>query len=372
MNPKLTKSFTEDNTYNFTLTNINVSLANSLRRIILSEIPTTVFKAEDITLNNCKIVANTSRLHNEIIKQRLCCIPIHIKNTDELPNKYILEIDVENDTDNIAYITTEHFKIKNKANENYMTEDEVHKIFPKNVITQSYIDFVRLRPRIADSIPGERLKLSCEFSVGTAKENSMYNVVSKCAYSNTIDPKAVDDEWEKRKQKYAKEGTLDEAEIEYEKKNFYILDAQRHFVPDSFDFVIESVGVYENKYIIKNACKILQNKFVDFIQNIDSNTIPIHASNTMMENAFDIVLENEDYTMGKVLEYLLFALYYDVTDQKNKILLYCGFLKEHPHDTDSIIRVQLPTEYDKTTVKQTLRDVAIVANDIYKKLYTMF
>ena len=40
MNPIITNLVDEDNIFNFT----NVSLANALRRIILSEIPTVVFR----------------------------------------------------------------------------------------------------------------------------------------------------------------------------------------------------------------------------------------------------------------------------------------------------------------------------------------
>lgn len=372
MNPILTKSFTEDNSYKFTLKDTNVSLANSIRRTILSDIPTTVFVTEDYNDNDCIITKNNTRLHNEIIKQRLSCIPINTKDLTELPNKYILEIDMKNDTENIMYITTENFRIKNKINGNYMTEDEVHRIFPKNAITQSYIDFVRLRPRIADSIPEEHLKLTCDFSVAIAKTNSMYNVVSKCTYSNTVDELAVDNAWNIREKDFIKDGALDKTEIEYEKKNFYILDSQRYFIDDSFDFTIETVGVYENKFIVKNACQILQNKFIELIKNIDSDLVPIHSSETAMENTFDIILENEDYTMGKVIEYILYSSYYDIPDNANKIITYCGFVKLHPHDTDSIIRIQLKEGYDRTTVKQCVRDACIIANNIYKKMYSMF
>lgn len=36
----------------------------------------------------------------------------------------------------------------------------------------AYIDFVRLRPKISDSIPGEHIKLSAEFSVSTVSNPS--------------------------------------------------------------------------------------------------------------------------------------------------------------------------------------------------------
>lgn len=372
MQPKITEVLTDDNVLNFRLSGVNVSLANSIRRTIINDIPITVFITEKYIENKCEIQINTSRFHNEVVKQRLSCIPIITQNLDLLPDKYILEVDIENDTENIIYVTTEHFKIRNKANGNYMSQDEVQRIFPKNVITQSYIDFIRLRPQIADTISGERIKLTCDFSVATAKDNSMYNVVSKCAYFNTLDTVRAEEEWKKREDQYIKQNVLTPEEIKYEKKNFSILDAQRYFVENSFDFVIESIGIYENKFIVKNACQILQNKMVDFVKNLDSDIVPIHISDTSMENAFDIVLENEDYTIGKVIEYIIYATYYDIEPTNPNKILFCGFKKMHPHDTDSIIRLQLKPEFDKTTVKQIVRDSCITANNIYKDIFNNF
>ena len=50
-----------------------------------------------------------------------------------------------------------------------------------------YIDLARLRPGNGPTITGEQLKLTSEFSVHAAKENSMFNVVSTCSYGNTVD-----------------------------------------------------------------------------------------------------------------------------------------------------------------------------------------
>ena len=62
-----------------------------------------------------------------------------------------------------------------------------------------------------------------------------------------------------------------------------------------------------------------------------------------MENCVDITLENEDYTIGKVLEYILHKDYYDSPE---KTIGYVGFIKKHPHDTDSIIRLSFNSSED--------------------------
>ena len=63
-----------DATFKFTLAGLNVSLANALRRTIQDDIPAYVFD-----IKTCKIDVNTGRLHNEILKHRLECIPVHSK-----------------------------------------------------------------------------------------------------------------------------------------------------------------------------------------------------------------------------------------------------------------------------------------------------
>ena len=369
MNPSVSNLLEEGNVLKFTLSGLNVSLANAVRRIILSEIPAVVIKTETYQDNQCTIKENTCRLHNEILKQRLSCIPIHMKldELDILPEKYILEIDEKNDTDALKYVTTEHFKIKNKTSGNYLTKEETKKIFPPNRKTNYYIDFARLRPKVSDTIPGESLKLSAEFSISNARDESTFNVVSKCAYGNTPDVTKVKEQWEEHESKL-KSQEVPSSDIEFQKRNFYILDAQRYFVPDSFDFVVQTVGPYENKAIVKMGNKILVDKFDELIQEIDSDLIEILRSETTVDFSYDIILKNEDYTIGKVLEYILYDKHY----QGDKTLSFCGFKKFHPHDVTSTVRAAFNESTDKTIVKQRLRSVCVDAKDIFKKIGDMF
>jgi len=363
--------------YSFTLSGVEVSLANSLRRTILSSIPTYVFPVD--VHGKCNIEINTSRLHNEIMKHRLGCIPIHkkipIKKRDQLPGasaededdlvaNYILEVDVQNNSENVMYVTTEHFKIKHKTTHKYVDSATV---FPKNPITDSYIIFGRLRPKISESIPGEHLKLTCEFDIGTSEDSSMYSAVSKATYSNTPDKIKADDVWSEYAARLASENTSRE-DIDFQKRNFYLLDAQRHFVPNSFDFTIQSVGVYEGSEIVKMACAVLQGKFVDMIQQLDADEFTITTGESSMTNCYDLILTNEDYTIGKVLEYILYERFY----KGEQVFSFCGFKKFHPHDPDSLIRIAYKSDADKTMVRQHLRSACVDAQDFYTILYKMF
>lgn len=369
MNPSITNMLEEGSLLKFTLSGVNVSLANAVRRIVLSEIPTVVFKTETYQDNHCNITVNTTRLHNEILKLRLSCVPVHMKlnELDILPGKYILEVDEKNETDSMSYVTTEHFKIKNKTTGNYLTKEETKKIFPPNRKTNYYIDFARLRPKISDTIPGEALKLTADVlplvTLGT-RAHSMWFLR---AYGNTPDVGKIKDQWDTQEAKLKSQETPS-SDIEFQKRNFYILDAQRQYVPDSFDFVVQTIGMYENKDILKMANKILVGKFDALIQEIDSDTVEILTSETTMDHCYDIILKNEDYTVGKVLEFILYEKHY----QGDKSLSFCGFKKFHPHDVTSTVRVAFNAPSDKTVVKQRLRSVCVDAQEIFTKIGGMF
>jgi len=368
MNPTISKISEENSMYRFTLSGLNVSLANALRRTILSDIPINTIFTEVHSDNDCHIETNTSRLHNEILKQRLSCIPIHNTDLEALPGKYQLEIDVENTTDHILFVTTEDFKIKNKETGNYLTETETRKIFPPDAKTSTYyIDFARLRPKMGDMIHAEKLKLTAEFSIHCAKDSSMFNAVSICSYGNTPDSTKITESWGEQAAAMASSGAS-VSEIAFQKENYRILDSQRQYIENSFDFVIKTIGIYTNVDLVKKASSILQNKFVDMAESIESDLVPIMNSETTMESCFDIILEGEDYTMGKVLEYFLYEKFY----QGEKTLSYCGFKKFHPHNPDSILRIAFVEPADKNRARQYLRDACIDAQEVYKKIYALF
>jgi DNA-directed RNA polymerase subunit L len=363
MNPVLEPIDTDDDSFGFTLSGVNVSLANALRRIILSDIPLVVFRTTPNEKNKCNIIANTSRLNNEIIKQRLSCIPIHIKDVSDFPLKnYIMEVNIENNTDTTMYVTSEHFTIKDLVTGKDLPKEQIREIFPADDITGYFIDFVRLRPRISDEIPGEKLHLTCEFDVGNAKEDGMFNAVSTCSYGFTGDSAAQDAELARKIQTWKDEGK-NETEINFESENWKLLDAKRIFKRDSFDFTIQTIGVYNNNELADTACKILINKFNDFNSIMEKDELEIKNADNTMANCFDVILENEDYTLGKVLEYFLYTKFYE-----SNMLTFCGFKKMHPHDSQSIIRLAYKEPVDKSSIKGHLKECSDDAIAVYTKL----
>lgn len=363
MNPQVELKDSPDNAdmLSFTLSGVNVSIANAIRRTILSDINTVVFRTTPNEKNKANIILNTSRLNNEIIKQRLSCIPIHIKDYNDFPFKnYIMELNVENKTDTILFVTTQDFQIKDVVTGKYLDESKTREIFPANDFTGCYIDFVRLRPKISDEILGEKIHLTCEFDIGTAKEDGMFNVASTSSYGYTIDEVAQEAELQRKRQTWKDDGKTKE-EIDFESQNWKLLDGLRITKKDSFDFVIDSVGVYSNNELIDTACRILMHSFNDINNLIEKDELEITKSQNTMTNCFDVILENEDYTIGKVLEYFLYSKYYETN-----MLTFCGFKKMHPHDTYSIIRLAYTEAVEISTVKGHLQECLSDSINIFK------
>lgn len=363
MDPHVELIDADNDLLKFTLSGVNVSIANGLRRTIISDIPMFIFRTTPHEQNKCNIITNTSRLNNEIIKQRLSCIPIHIKDATDFPFKnYIMEVNVENNTDTVMFVTTENFIIKDLITGKSLPESQIREIFPANDYTGYFIDFVRLRPKISDDLPGEKLHLTCEFDIGSNKEDGMYNSVSTCSYGNTIDLAAQEAELARKKQSWKDEGK-NEKEIEFESANWLLLDGKRLFKKDSFDFSLQSVGVHTNSELLNLGCQILISKLGELDELIEKDQLEIKNSDSTMSNAFDIILENEDYTIGKILEYFLYTKFYET-----KTLTFCGFKKMHPHDNYSIIRIAYADAVEKSTIKGHLKESIDSGIQLYTKL----
>ena len=335
--PRIVSRTDERGELRFTIDKINVSLANALRRIILSDVPTLVFRTFPYSECKASITTNTSRIHNEILKQRLSCIPIHVSDMEPTIKEYQLEIDCVADGNEIRYVTTKDFKLKNKTNGKYLTDVKCREIFKQNEITGDYIEFARLLPKMTEYGEGERLTMTCDLDIGTAKEDGAFNCVSTCAYQMTMDPAKVDEAWRIKEAELVKEGVaaVGSEEMKAQRKNWSLLDAQRFTKPDSFDFVIETVGVYANADIVHKAAQIMINKCTKFIRDIESGENHIIPTVSTIQNGFDIELKGEDYTLGKVIEFFLHDKHY----AEDQTVTFCAFRKIHPHNPDSMIRV---------------------------------
>ena len=159
-------------------------------------------------------------------------------------------------------------------------------------------------------------------------------MVSACSSRFTPDRKKADAQWQEVEKSLRKADMSDE-DIEGEKANYYLSEAKRLYRKDSFDFVVESIGVFDNTELVLKACDIMIAKCDNMRELILGRSLDISPSMSTMENTFDVVLENDHYSYGKSLEFGLYRMFYEET----KEVSYVGFNKGHPYDDESIIRI---------------------------------
>lgn len=346
MNPVITNKQTNHGELSFTLGNINLSYVNGIRRTLLSEIPTVVMKTMSYENNDCIINKNTSRYNNEILKQRLSCIPIHISDLSINLKNLLVILNYKNESSELEYVTTEHFKIIDKTTDKEIPESEVRKIFPKNSLTKHGIDIVALRPSFMQNpqvkTNGEEISLECKLSIACAKENSMFNVVSKSSFGNTLMPKEfLEEKYEKYEKELLTKEKYNTNELEILRNDWFAVDAKRFFLENSYDFKIQTIGVFKNEDLIKIACGIMIKKLMNLLHKEEDEKDGINMKYNLekneefAKNCFDLILFEEDYTIGKILEHLL----YKNNVEGDKSLVFVSFIKKHPHQKGCIIRI---------------------------------
>ena len=356
----------------FTMENADVSTANALRRILLSEIPCIVFRTDTRTdtTENTVFHANTTRHHNEILKQRLRCIPINVPSTYKVTDfdykAYRCEVKEKNTSDTTKYVTTADFKVVEKAT-GKVDEALTKLMFQPDKRSGDYIEFARLLPKVVDYTEGEELHISIEMQMSTAEQDSAYNVCATCAYGCTPDAMKQDDAWKALSEPEAGGAAAAAAvpAVIDSERNWRLLSAQRIFKPNSFDFAVETVslGVYSNGELIRKACDCMRikcEKFIDSIRDAEPDAAPnvVDASVTI-PLAYNIILRREGYTLGKVLEHIIYSKHY----LGDRTLAFCAFKKMHPHDVDSFIQVALQNDTENNVAQVSAIAIA-AARDI--------
>jgi hypothetical protein len=143
------KNYTFDqasNKHSFDIENLDLSIINSVRRVILSEIPVVGFYGEDEP--TVDIIFNSGPLHDEFMKHRVGLIPIYV--SEEMTNNYedndyTFELNKENNNPDhkMLNITTADFTGTYKDKK--LSDKELNEIFPPNPITKNHILITRLR-----------------------------------------------------------------------------------------------------------------------------------------------------------------------------------------------------------------------------------
>jgi DNA-directed RNA polymerase subunit L len=374
----------EKDTLQFIIKGVDLSITNGIRRTILSNIDTLVFKGFPYEENNIRISKNTTKFNNEYLKQRLSCIPIHESDKklfQTMVSSYKAVIHKENDTLEKMFVTTKDIDIINKANGEKLDSSKRDSLFPADEITGDHILICVLYPNMnSKNEENEKLILEADFDIHCAKENSCWNIVHNCSYEFLRNHEEI----EKQAQ---------QIEDEMEREDFKLLDGQRIYFQNEFLMTVQSLGIYTNHDIMVSACDyiidklgLIQQYFTsitsyepiltksEIVSNETNGTLSKEQLESMKnqycklyknDNMLVFELSDDDYTLGKMIEKYFYLMF-------EKELKFVGFKKVHPTKKEAYIYIQYYNDKIEKSVNTHLLQTTKYVEQIIRTIQKYF
>ena len=352
----------DKNHVTFTLKNVHYSLANAIRRCAISDVETIGFRSEPSKYSSVKISRNDTILNNQQISHRIAMVPVNVGNLSRFDvDDYEFILDEVNTTNSVKVVTTQHFKVRRISTNKFLSETEVKQLLPPSTLSGDYIPIVKLEPKYYTNIEttpdlskniSEAIKVPVSESVGlslTAKcvkstgvENGHFSPISVCVYGNTRDTEKVRQgelDYIQQKNGEANANGLTLLGDEKLRRRFYLNEVQRFYQvdeygdPNSFDFKMESVGVIPPLVIMERSISMLVDKVSNLIQNLSNPTEgKLEIKPTLnMGNGFEVIVEDEDDTLGNMVQSYLTRMFadYSLSPEERK-LVAITYHKTHP------------------------------------------
>jgi DNA-directed RNA polymerase subunit L len=304
-----------------------LSYINGIRRTLLTDLPILGFVGEildDGTESTIDILINTGPLNNEILKNRICQIPICFKDTeldDTNEDEFEFELYMENTGNNILNVSSDDIIIKHKD----IIKTAYYKyLFPKDPISKNNILITRLRKN-------EKLHFIAKMHRNTARIHAGFCPVSGVGYYFVpLTDKKIGD-------KIDQEGEMRVDEI-YLERNY---KKNEYGEPTDVKFNFESVNNYSGEYLIKTSIHIIINKLEKIKnalkgENDDKKLLEFKAVNN---TSYEFIFSEEDDTIGNILQSYIHNKYVRVQDKK---CTYIGYVCVHPLQYTMNLRITLP------------------------------
>ena len=304
------------NKHSFIINDVDLAIINSIRRIILSDIPIVGLYGEDKDEEpTVEIVINNSPLHNEFMIHRIGLIPLNI--SEEITeiyedNDYEFELNVENKSSELINITTGNFTGKYK--DKNLTKSELDIIFPLNKVSNSKILITRLKEK-------EHIHIKAKAIKRTGKLNASFSPVSLANFSFVINKDEAD----------TKDNILDKERCYY--KNEY-------GDPSKINFQIESINALSHVYLFKKSLEIINEKLESLIIKLLAKEIEIPKVGNC-DNSYEFKIVNEDDTLGNLIQSIIHNKY---IRKNNTNCTYVGYICAHPLISELTVRFTLNSE----------------------------
>jgi DNA-directed RNA polymerase subunit L len=281
------------------------TFVNSIRRILLSDIPTVV-------LRDVEILENSTQIPHEMLKHRVEMLPVNVAPTDSNTIRDAkVELRILPDVKE-RWIYTSDFVITHGRPTLLMGDRD----------SGAPIVFTKVRPN-------ERLHIKAGLSVETKTASQV--CVSTLSYH--VDPDIAEEE-----RKIFIEDGGEPAVFD----NFYI---QRCYAKDEkgrptwIDLNVESIGVIPARELVRMAAKILKQKVGDYMEQAVSN-IARHK-----DNEYSVSLKMGGHTELAVLQEILYS---------DMNVNFVSYDIPHPLKTDTVVRIHTK-ENPETILKNAHR-----------------
>lgn len=365
----------DDTTLAFQIKNTDVAYVNTLRRMVLTGVESLAFNAkmsENGSTTDVKILTNTTPMTNEMLADRIGLIPMATLDESWTPeswdkNQFEFRLSMENDTSNTMPVKAEHIEVykMGRADEGFVKYPPGNKeFFRPDPITGDTSLIAVLKAKQPNQAP-QKIEFVARASVGTGQQHIRWSSVSQCSYSYTIDTDPTrQQQFFQRWLENTKKMSLDALNDDPGKKDmmireFQTMEVQRCFQvnekgePNSFDFVIESIGTMPIAKIVERALYNIEKKCAKYAGELPNDVRVVPADARM--KGFDFYFPDEDHTLGN-----LFQAYMEANQMNTGEISYIGYKVPHPLRAEMVLRVGVDFPSDKTRDgKQTVARAAI-------------
>jgi DNA-directed RNA polymerase subunit L len=342
--PSLLTDATDKIRARFTLEGSTTTIANTLRRCVMAHTRSVSFKADLTNAANPGIVVrkNTSVIFNEMLVHRITLIPLAVRRIDEFDPKSIeCTLTLRNTSASLMHVKASDFKIVQKGPEG---EEEIpsSSLFPPDPITGDTCLITTLRPAVGAAV--EEIDLTAYPVIGTGAEFMGFCPVSQCSYGNTQDPDPIRqeqffNEWLADFKKIANPAEVPPDVIAKHKVEWSTMAYQRCFKisettgePNSFDFVVESVGVRPVKDIIAEGIQAVLNIVTPYANTETPSAelgITTQPVDSRMANGLDVNIAGHDHTLGNLLQTMITEIYLN-NEAPDAPITFVGYKVPHP------------------------------------------
>ena len=374
------------NTLTFTMSPVNVTYANTLRRAIQTEVEIVGFRAdmlEDGSTSDVKIYKNTTPMSNEMLADRIGLLPIVMDSEGWSDKEKILfRLHVVNDTEDVRLVTASDFECLERRPD---AEERVRipntRFFRPDPITQETAIIAVLKPLVQGQKP-EEIHLEAWASLGKGREHTRFNPTCQCSYGYTRDedPVRIQELW---KTWLISQKKVDVADLEKDsdrkamlEREFRSLEIYRCYKidskkePYSYDFTVESIGAVGVEKIVSNALASVAT-LCEKYASIDRGDLPdrldIRPADARMKG-FDLWFGGEDHTLGNLLQTWLVDNKVGRVEEDGGVD-FVGYKVPHPLRDEMLLRIGVEDpskKFDEGAVRLAVAEAAKACAEMFR------